>query len=116
MVDDLHTLLCYADGSGGCYVAYKYELNDGYSLDKHNQVIILAIDLHLEDAHLLLSLLNLGPEHLLRMTVAILADEFSIVGDVEDLNVTLGGLIEFPDGCSLIHNSFYFYENHTQAK
>ena len=34
VVDDLHTLLCYADGSGGCYVAYKYELNDGYSLDK----------------------------------------------------------------------------------
>ena len=31
---DNHTLLCYADGSGGCYVAYKYELNDGYSLDK----------------------------------------------------------------------------------
>ena len=34
VVDDLHTLLCYADGRGGCYVAYKYELNDGYSLDK----------------------------------------------------------------------------------
>ena len=32
--DDPHTLLCYTDGSGGCYVAYKYELNDGYSLDK----------------------------------------------------------------------------------
>ena len=26
--DDPHTLLCYTDGCGGCYVAYKYELND----------------------------------------------------------------------------------------
>ena len=27
---DNHTLLCYADGSGGCYVAYKYEHPDVY--------------------------------------------------------------------------------------
>ena len=81
----------------------------GHGLDNHDQMIILAIDLHLEDAHLLLPLLNLGPEDLLGMAVTILADEFSIVGDVEDLNVTLGRLIEFLDGCSLIHISLHYY-------
>ena len=32
--DDPHTVLCWTDGSGGCYVVYKYELNDGYGKDQ----------------------------------------------------------------------------------
>ena len=32
--DDPHTVLCWTDGSGGCYVVYKYELNDGYGKEQ----------------------------------------------------------------------------------
>ena len=32
--DDPHTVLCWADQSGGLYVVYKYELNDGYRLEQ----------------------------------------------------------------------------------
>ena len=31
---DPHTLLCWTDQSGGMYVVYAYELNDGYGKDK----------------------------------------------------------------------------------
>jgi len=32
--DDPHTVLCWADQSGGLYVVYKYELSDGYRLEQ----------------------------------------------------------------------------------
>ena len=32
--DDPHTVLCWADQSGGLFVVYKYELNDGYRLEQ----------------------------------------------------------------------------------
>ena len=32
--DDPHTVLSWADQSGGLYVVYKYELNDGYRLEQ----------------------------------------------------------------------------------
>ena len=32
--DDPHTVLCWTDQSGGLYVVYKYELNDGYRLEQ----------------------------------------------------------------------------------
>ena len=31
---DPHTVLCWSDQSGGLYVVYKYELNDGYRLEQ----------------------------------------------------------------------------------
>ena len=33
VLDDPHTLLCWTDQSGGMYVVYAYELNDGYGKD-----------------------------------------------------------------------------------
>lgn len=34
MQDDPYTRLCWADSSGGLYVVYEYELNDGYGKDQ----------------------------------------------------------------------------------
>lgn len=79
----------------------------GNGLDNHDQMILATIDLHLEDAYLALALFNLRPEDLLRVTMAILFDQFRIVGDVEQLHITLGGLVELLDRNSLITHIIY---------
>ena len=75
----------------------------GNGLDNHHKVVVTTIDLHLEDAYLTLPLLYLGPEDLLGVAMAILLDQLRIVGDIQELDITLGRLCKSAYGCSVVH-------------
>lgn len=77
-----------------CHRRVPIEIGD--SLDNHNKVIIFAINLHFEDSDFALLFGDFRPKSLLRVAMTILANQLGIVGDVKNLHVAFGGLIELP--------------------